>query len=204
MNGDSPALVDSQMGYNFVRYRGRYFVLPMSQGNVNLESTEAGDYLSALTLDAAERLAFSEWVEENQPVEPSLFKQLWDWNLVYCDGSYYAIPLEAGEVCLMEPAARKGLLYSDTLEELWQELVEQVRTEMSNQTPVLITSLQGFNVVCYQEKFIGLPEQIGNVRLEKTGLDGIRGKIVKKSLQDCLDAISKTKRVGPFWSWINK
>ena len=204
MNGDSPVLVDSQMGFNFVRYRGRYFALPMSQGNVNLESADPSDYLSALTLDAAERLAFSEWIEENRPADPSLFRQLWDWNLVYCDGAYYAIPLEAGEVCLMDPEARKGLPCADTLEDLWQELVEQVRTGMSNQVPVLITSQQGFNVVCYQGVFVAMPEQIGNVRLERTGLDGIREKIVKNSLRDCLDAISKTKRMGPFWSWINK
>lgn len=204
MNGDSPVLVDSQMGYNFVRYRGRYFALPMSQGNVSLESAEPGDYLSALTLDAAERMAFSEWVEENQPSEPSLFKQLWDWNLVYYDGSYYAIPLEAGEVCLMDMEAREELPYADTLEDLWQELVEQVRTGMSNQEPVLITSQQGFNVVCYQGVFIGLPERIGNVRLEEAGLERVREKVVKKNLHDCLDAISKAKRMGHFWAWMSK
>ena len=102
MSGDSPVLVGSQMGFNLVRYRGRYYALAMSEGDIDLTRADSGDFLSAPTLDAVERLVFSEWVRENQPSEPALFKQLWDWNLVYFDGSYYAIPLAAGEICLME------------------------------------------------------------------------------------------------------
>ena len=112
-------LLESYDQYNLVKYRRKYWGLPLALGHVNI--TQDGDRNKPGILMAESLEALKTLCEVGGP--PRLVGNRNGYNLVSYDGRLWGIPQSFGPFDLSEPAnqAKEGLKVAPTMDELEQQ-----------------------------------------------------------------------------------
>ncbi len=120
LDGNEPHLVRSIHGYSVVAYRGVFFGVPTSLGDVRLEETNLDDVsaiLSRFTLEEIVDEISDRWARSIADKFPRLVSHYGAFNIVFFNDSYFGVPREWGGIRLEigDAANRSGLIRDRTL-----------------------------------------------------------------------------------------
>ncbi len=201
MQQEMPQKLGQFYGYNEVNYNQLYWGIPQSMGQIKLERIVLSEYpeiINAFTQDELEIKIFEAWMAQNRPKDPICFKQIFGHSLVGFRGKYYGIPAEVGEVRLekIDVNDETDFIVSDALSDLVDKVIEKIFIGNANPVPLLVMNLNEYNIVCFQKQFIALPKHFGDVRLEETDLNALKGVIRSNSIRELREAVFAKKQIG--------
>lgn len=171
MNND-PQFIKTFFGYNVVAYKQWFWAIPQSLGNIKLEKIELSEYpdiLSGTSQDELEITIFTTWIAHNNPTAPTLFRQVYGYNLVAFQGNFFAIPLNLGDIQLenVNVTQTPEILINTHLDNLYDQVVEKDCKQRVNQPPHLAMSINQHNIVYYNKTFFAVPKHLGHVEIDK-------------------------------------
>jgi hypothetical protein len=120
LDANQPRLVDSVHGYNIVAYKGAFFGVPQTLGDVKLDLIDPDSVPSIVrrnTLGELKDEIIARWAKTVPTGIPQLICDIGSYNIVLFDGTYYGIPKAWGDYRLElgGAAKRSGLIREQTL-----------------------------------------------------------------------------------------
>ncbi|MDH5763318.1 MAG: hypothetical protein OEZ51_10070 [Nitrospinota bacterium] len=162
---ETAELVDSVFHYNIVKHMGRFYALPQALGPVDLNKKEEREHPDILVADTMDE------------IKKSIELQLKDQEGRYADDTSHARSSFGGRVF-------------DQLRKLSSILQSE---PSSTETPSLLTSHRGYNLVHYGGKLYGIPQSLGAMDLSEQNMDSLPEEImISSSLEDmksCIDQL---------------
>ena len=164
-----------------------------------------GQYMSLLNLHNDKRWSHENLQKYFSPVPglqtPQLLKTINGYNIVSFKGMFFGIPQILGTIDLPglsegEIAALDGIIIKDSISAVQQAIEspdqQTVIKELAPNTPQLLKTINGYNIVSFKGMFFGIPQILGTIDLsglsegEIATLDGI---IIKDSISAVQQAI---------------
>lgn len=165
------SLISSMNDYNILRYKNIYYAIPQKLVNVDLENDDLSKFKGIVISKS-----LSDLEEKIKNSVPILISSIYDYNIVKYQNQYYAIPQRLGKIELEHDdlSKFKSIIISKQLSGLEEEI--------KNSVPILISSINNYNIVKYRNRYYAIPQKLGKVDFVTDDLSKFKGIIISEEL----------------------
>ena len=162
----APELLEEWNNHNIMKYQNRFWGVPHAIGAVDLaqdESRKNPSLLSADSLDGVKK-AIDESAATASP--PEFLEEFQKYNIVKYNNRFLGIPIALGEI---DPAKAEHRSHPSILTaETHEEVKSQIGTVAGwSAPPEFMEARSGYNLVRYRNRFYGIPQTLGEVKLSR-------------------------------------
>ncbi|MBM4072532.1 MAG: radical SAM protein [Planctomycetes bacterium] len=119
---------------------------------------------------------------------PRLVETIGRWNVVHVHDRYVGIPQEMGELDLrtVDLDSLAGVVMANRLPDIRRRIQEAIAGSppAAKAPPVLVESIGTWNVVAYDDRYLGIPQALGPMDLTQVSLEKLSGVMVGKELPE--------------------
>jgi hypothetical protein len=159
-----PELIESWNKHNIMKYQNRFWGVPHNLGAVDLRENEISNNSSILSADSINEVKIRIDKAIAMQVPPKFLQEYHTHNILKFRNRFLGIPIELGEIDLTkeEHANHPSILLADTLDDV-KNKIEMVAGWSA--PPEFMGEMNGYNLIKYRNRFYGIPQDLGEVKL---------------------------------------